>query len=235
MQDERKRYDDWIEEEGGKEDAPEQYTSDTPQDLSQQSVLLEMEDEDGDDLPLGADTRLDRLSAEDNAEAVMSEIADYTEDQEILEDFAERQVMPTDEQGLMRRMREHHSESPLQTGGDVDAAWDEAEDAGDETPSTEPMPDQDRVDEIGEALGVTYEDDEELDFAAKVWRRDEERWELEIDSTASEIDHEDVLEDDDPTNDDRGVTAEERRGENEENELDEGPIDPMDFSLLEDE
>ena len=67
-------------EPGGEEDAPEQYTSNTPQDLSQQSVLLEMEDEDGDDQPLGADERLDRLSAEDNAEAVMDPDADPDDD-----------------------------------------------------------------------------------------------------------------------------------------------------------
>jgi hypothetical protein len=43
------------------------------------------------------------------------------------------------------------------------------------------------VDEIGEALGVTYEDDEPLDFARKVWDRDEERWELNPESAEDDI------------------------------------------------
>ena len=189
---ERERIDDedMRDEENGDEEMEEdeQYTSLTPQDESQQSVLLELEGEEGEDQPLGADERLDRVSAETNAEVVLNEMSDYTEDQEILDDFAERQLMPTDEQGLMRDMREHHAETPEVTAGDVDAAWEQAEGAGDETPSTEPIPDEDRVDEIGEAIGVTYEDDEPLDFAEKVWERDEERWELDPESAEDEID-----------------------------------------------
>ncbi len=168
----------------------ENYTTDTSQDDSRPAVLLdpETETDEGDELYFVVDNEeeLDRLSADDNAEAVLNEMSDYTEDQEILDDFAERQVMPTDEQGLMRRLREHHSETPELSGGDVDAAWDQGEDAGDETASTEPTPDQDRVEEIGEALGLTYEDDEELDFAQKVWQRDEDRWELDLESVEDE-------------------------------------------------
>lgn len=156
----------------------EQYTIDTPQDQSKQSALLDLED-DEEEQPLGADERLDRVSSEANAEAVLNDMSDFTDDQEILDDFAERQMMPTDEQGLMRRMRQHHGETPELSGGDVDAAWDQGADAGDETVSAEPTPDKDRVDEMGEALGVTYEDDEPLDFAEKVYERDEERWELD--------------------------------------------------------
>jgi hypothetical protein len=49
------------------------------------------------------------------------------------------------------------------TGGDVDADWEDAYSVGDEAPGGDnPTPDQDRVDDIGKALGVTYEDNEEL-------------------------------------------------------------------------
>lgn len=160
------------------EQEDEQYTTETPQDQSQQSALLDLEEDDDEAQPLGADERLDRVSAEANAEAVLDDMSDFTDDEEILDDFAERQMMPTDEQGLMRRMRQHHAETPQLSGGDVDAAWDQGADAGDETVTGEPTPDQDRVGEMGEALGVTYEDDEPLDFAEKVLQRDEERWEL---------------------------------------------------------
>lgn len=167
-----------AEEHHTSDEQEEQYTTETPQDLSQQSALLDLED-DEEEQPLGADERLDRVSAETNAEAVLDDMSDFTDDEEILDDFAERQMMPTDEQGLMRRMRQHHAESPDLSGGDVDAAWDQGADAGDETVTAEPTPDQDRVDEMGQAFGVTYEDDEPLDFAEKVLHRDDERWELD--------------------------------------------------------
>ena len=64
------------------------------------------------------------------------------------------------------------------TGGDIDAAWDQAS-VGDETVGgSSPTPDQDIVDEIGRALGVTYGEGEPLRTAEKIERRDEQRWEL---------------------------------------------------------
>ena len=49
------------------------------------------------------------------------------------------------------------------TAGDVDADWEDAYSVGDEAPGGDnPTPDQDRVDDIGKALGVQYEDNEEL-------------------------------------------------------------------------
>ncbi len=70
--------------------------------------------------------------------------------------------------------------SPMLTSGDVDADWKRAEVTGEETPGgTVSTPDQDVVDNIGRAAGVVYADDEPLDFAEKVGRRDRERWELD--------------------------------------------------------
>ena len=51
---------------------------------------------------------------------------------------------------------------------------------GDESPGGDnPTPDQDRVDDIGKALGVQYNDDEELKAADKITERDRHRWELD--------------------------------------------------------
>ena len=64
------------------------------------------------------------------------------------------------------------------TGGDVDAAWDQAA-VGDEAAGGSSLtPDQDIVDEIGKALGVTYVEGEPLHTTEKIARRDEKRWEL---------------------------------------------------------
>jgi hypothetical protein len=64
------------------------------------------------------------------------------------------------------------------TGGDIDAAWDQAETGEETVGGSNPTPDQDIVDEIGKAVGVSYEDAEPLNMTEKVDRRDEQRWEL---------------------------------------------------------
>ena len=69
-------------------------------------------------------------------------------------------------------------------GGDLDAAWEDSAVAGEESVGgTTPTPDQDIVDEIGEAAGLTYSDDEPLDSDKKVLDRDRHRWELDPAST----------------------------------------------------
>lgn len=80
---------------------------------------------------------------------------------------------------LIEKLREHHSTSPELSGGDVDAAWDGA-DVGEESVGGEnPTPDQDVVEELGKAVGLTYGDDEPLDTTEKLKARDEHRWELD--------------------------------------------------------
>ena len=75
---------------------------------------------------------------------------------------------------------EHTETSPALTGGDVDASWEDAYAVGDEAPGGDnPTPDQDRVDDIGKALGVEYQDNEELKGADKIIERDRHRWEFD--------------------------------------------------------
>jgi len=66
------------------------------------------------------------------------------------------------------------------TGGDIDAAWDQASTlSGEETVGgSTPTPDQDIVEELGQALGVTYQDNEPLHPTEKIEQRDVDRWEL---------------------------------------------------------
>ena len=83
-------------------------------------------------------------------------------------------------QELREARREHTETSPELTGGDVDADWEDAYAVGDEAPGGDnPTPDQDRVDDIGRALGVEYQDNEPLKGADKVAERDRHRWELD--------------------------------------------------------
>jgi hypothetical protein len=65
-------------------------------------------------------------------------------------------------------------------GGDVDVDVEDAYFTGEEAPGGDnPPPDQDIVDDIGKALGVHYEDNEELRSSDKVTERDKHRWELD--------------------------------------------------------
>jgi len=81
---------------------------------------------------------------------------------------------------LQHSVAEHTETSPAMTGGDVDADWEDAYAVGDEAPGGDnPTPDQDRVDDIGKALGVEYEDNEELKASDKIAERDRHRWELD--------------------------------------------------------
>jgi hypothetical protein len=81
---------------------------------------------------------------------------------------------------LQHRLGQHTEASPALTAGDIDAKWDDAYAVGDEAPGGDnPTPDQDRVDDIGKALGVTYDDNEELQGSDKITERDRHRWELD--------------------------------------------------------
>src|SRR5688572_19114800 len=91
---------------------------------------------------------------------------------------------------MKERLRQNTSASPALTSGDVDADWESAESVGDEAPGGDnPTPDQDVVDDIGRALGVEYEDDEELQGGAEIGERDRRRWEL--DPASKDLDEDD--------------------------------------------
>jgi len=81
---------------------------------------------------------------------------------------------------LAESRQEHRGMSPAITGGDVDVDLENAYFTGDEAPGGDnPTPDQEVVDDIGKALGVEYQDDEELKASDKVTERDRHRWELD--------------------------------------------------------
>ena len=79
-----------------------------------------------------------------------------------------------------QRKRQHTEGGTRLTAGDVDADWNEAYSSGEEAPGGDmPTPDHDVVEEIGRALGVEYEDAEELKGSEKIEQRDRHRWEYD--------------------------------------------------------
>jgi hypothetical protein len=81
---------------------------------------------------------------------------------------------------LRDTFEQHTDTNPIVAGGDVDADWESAATVGDEAPGGDnPTPDQDIVDEIGRAVGLEYQDTEELGGEEKLQSRDRRRWELD--------------------------------------------------------
>ena len=81
---------------------------------------------------------------------------------------------------LANRIREDGAADPTITAGDLDANWANAQFSGDESAvSSSPTPDQGVVDDIGRAMGVTYQDNEELRVGEKERDRDRKRFELD--------------------------------------------------------
>jgi hypothetical protein len=159
----------------------------------------ETDDRAGSNYLLNEETSMDKYAADADADAVAEQIAHYTEDEDVEADFAERQKLAVggrDE--LLEELEEHNSLSPKITGGDIDASWQTANQAGEETVGgSSPTPDQDVVDQLGDAAGLSYADDEPLDYDAKVLDRDRNRWELNAASTDDQDDELENEEDDD--------------------------------------
>jgi hypothetical protein len=81
---------------------------------------------------------------------------------------------------LADRLQNNPGTDPTLSGGDIDARWDDAESGGDETVGgSTATPGRNDLDAIGEAIGVTYADGEELKAGEKEERRDRHRWELD--------------------------------------------------------
>lgn len=144
-------------------------------------ISLDMGEEGEEPVDLSAETTryLLQEALEENYD---KEIARNTNRRAVQEALQERQDLNAGRGELVEKLQDHHSKSPDLSGGDVDAAWDDAN-VGEETVGgTNPTPDQDVVDELGEALGITYEDDEPLHTEEKLLERDKERWELNPES-----------------------------------------------------
>jgi hypothetical protein len=119
--------------------------------------------------------------------------ANPKEGQRIAERSAQRGVPEEELQGppaaetmLIRSDAEIRAEVELPdrarlTGGDVDADWQRAGDIGEEAVGgSVATPDQDRVDDLGRALGVPRAPDEEIRTSSEILEgRDRNRWDQE--------------------------------------------------------
>lgn len=99
-----------------------------------------------------------------------------------IEQFMEEEIAraPKDPGQLAQRLRNHTAASPLDAGGDPDASWEDVNDSGTESVAGDnPTPDQSDVEENAHAVGVNFEDNQELDLHDQLERRDRRRFELD--------------------------------------------------------
>ncbi len=138
-------------------------------------------DREGKNFLLTEETSMDMLAADEEADAVAQRSARYTENETVKGIFKDRQRLASGgREALEEELDEYNSQSPKLTAGDLDASWQSANAAGEETVGgTVPTPDQDVVEELGKAAGLTYQDDEPLDSDEKMRQRDRNRFELD--------------------------------------------------------
>jgi hypothetical protein len=147
-------------------------------------VPTDPDNREGENFLMEEEDSLDKFVLDANADEIVEQINHFTDDEDVLEDFAERQGLASGgRQKLEEKLNEHNGMDPSLSGGDVDAAWEDSNVAGEESVGgSVSTPDQDIVDEIGEAAGLNYRDDEPLDSDKKILDRDRNRWELNPES-----------------------------------------------------
>ena len=111
----------------------------------------------------------------------LSNDPNFVPDPEI-EQFMEEEIAraPKDPEQLAERLRQNTAASPRDAGGDLDASWEDVNDGGTESVAGDnPTPDQSDVEENANAVGVNFEDNQELDIYEQLERRDRDRFELD--------------------------------------------------------
>lgn len=79
--------------------------------------------------------------------------------------------------------QDHMASGKPTTADDPDALTEQAKVVGEEAiGGTTPTPDQDNVDEVAKAVGINTQEEEPVDVANEMHRRDDQRFELDPDS-----------------------------------------------------
>jgi hypothetical protein len=115
----------------------------------------------------------------ENEEPVDEEVREFME-----EEISHAPKAPGE---LSERLAKNHSASPADSGGDIDADWEDVDDSGSETVfGHNPTPDQSDVEDNAHAMGIDFQDNEPLDFVEKMRKRDRDRYELDSNSKSGD-------------------------------------------------
>ena len=111
------------------------------------------------------------MEMSDDEAAVDRDIKDVMED--------EIRRAPSTPSELEERLKQSNAASPADSGGDIDADWEDVNRTGSEAVfGHNPTPDQSDVEENAHAMGIDFQDNEPLDFVEKLRKRDRDRYEL---------------------------------------------------------
>lgn len=139
---------------------------------------VDEQEHEGEDYLLEEELPMDKTAVDEQADRIPARQTQFTEDEDTEEEFQIRQKKAhSGREALEEDLEKHQFSSPEISGGDLDADWSGAvTGSGAETVGgTEPTPDMDRVDELGKAAGITYEDDEPLNTEDKLIERRKNR------------------------------------------------------------
>lgn len=129
--------------------------------------------------PFGRDTILNPAASQPLMGTGSGDTWDYQPDPAVEDVLEETEQIQTASGELVDALAEHTDESPVLTGGDIDADWQRADDVGEEAVGgTVATPEQNQVDGLGRAWGVEHHDDEPVHTIDKLEKRDRHRWEL---------------------------------------------------------
>jgi hypothetical protein len=123
-----------------------------------------------------------RKKSNGQSEAADTTIRRYIETQDPAQDdieaeFAEAQTIFKQEPGEILKRESEQKEHAGLSAGDLDANRDTGSSGEEAVGGSSPTPDQDNVDEVGEAAGLTFQDSEQI-RGEKISKRDTHRWEL---------------------------------------------------------
>ena len=143
-------------------------------------IPVDKENRDGEDNLLDQEMPLDKVAVDAYSEDIPDQQLIISEMDAVKNQFQERQNLSRGgREHLEEDLEQHHFTSPDVTGGDIDANWERAHtgSGAESVGGTEPTPDQDVIDELGQAVGITYEDDEPLNIEKKLKERRKNRLE----------------------------------------------------------
>ena len=117
------------------------------------------------------------MTTSDKIDDLAEELNEVIEIEE--ERLSEIDDAPQDPEELEERIQQNTAASPADSGGDIDAQWEEVNTSGSESVfGDNPTPDQSDVEANAHAMGVDFQDNEPLDFIKKLEKRDDDRYEL---------------------------------------------------------
>lgn len=109
------------------------------------------------------------------------ESKEYEPSQEVQHEFNEAsQLGLAGRQKLIEKLSEHNlAASSVLSSSDVEAVLENADIDGESVGDESLSPDQNIVEQVGKAVGLTYQDNEPMHMSEKIKARDQNRWELD--------------------------------------------------------